>query len=131
MINPISYRKMLLLLLVLIVFVGLLYFFRHRLRLHYEMFGDPFQNKKTPQILDLTQQFDDMIVYDNEPNGRLGLDKCIELCKGYCVEFGLTGTAYCFPVSETPYQNKVMIPQKDFNGNIVQNEQKLSFPSIE
>ena len=91
-----------------------------------EGFGDPGYGKKAstvPDILDLTNQFEDMVVYDNDPDGRLGLDKCIENCHGYCVEFGQTGTAYCFPVRE---------PQpKDFTGVVVQNEQKLAFPNIE
>lgn len=88
-----------------------------------ENFGDPVSVKKTPDILDLKQQFDDIITYDNDPNGRIGLDKCIEKCNGYCVEFGLTGSAYCFPAREPTV--------KDFNGMIVQNDRKLSFPSLE
>ena len=28
---------------------------------------------------------------------RLGLDKCLEYCKGNCVEYGITGNTYCFP----------------------------------
>ena len=70
----------------------------------------------------ITKQFDDLIVYDNQPDGRLGLDRCYEDCKGYCVEYGLTGSAYCFPV------NKPV--EKDFNGMIVSNDQKLSFPNV-
>ncbi len=30
-------------------------------------------------------------------DGELGLEKCIKKCKGMCVEFGMTGDAYCFP----------------------------------
>lgn len=88
-----------------------------------ENFGDPASVKRIPDILDLKQQFDDMIVYDNDADGRLGLDKCIEKCNGYCVEYGLTGSAYCFPVREEK--------PKDFDGMIVQNEQKLSYPNLE
>lgn len=88
-----------------------------------EKFGDIVSVKTTPDILDLKQQFDDMIVYDNDPDGRIGLDKCIERCNGYCVEFGQTGSAYCFP-ARPPIK-------KDFDGLIVQNEQKLSFPNVE
>lgn len=87
-----------------------------------EKFGDIVLAKTTPDILDLRQQFDDLIVYDNDADGRIGLDKCIEKCNGYCVEFGQTGSAYCFPARE---------PQsKDFNGVIVPNEQKLAYPNL-
>jgi hypothetical protein len=68
-------------------------------------------------------QFEDIIAYDNDPNGRMGLDKCIEKCQGYCVEFGQTGDAMCYPVKpEKP---------KDFSGLIVSNDNKLSFPNVE
>lgn len=41
-------------------------------------------------IYEKTQQF------DNSSDGRLGIDKCYENCKGNCVEFGITGFAFCF-----------------------------------
>jgi hypothetical protein len=42
--------------------------------------------------------FKDVIYYENNnESGRLGLDMCIELCNGNCVEYGQTGNAYCFP----------------------------------
>jgi len=88
-----------------------------------EHFGDPTSVKQTPDILDLRQQFDDMIVYDNDADGRIGFDKCIEKCNGYCVEFGQTGSAYCFPVTQQK--------EKDFNGLIVQNDTKLSYPNVD
>ncbi len=88
-----------------------------------EFFGDKISVKKTPDILDLRQQFDDMVVYDNSQDGRLGLDKCIEKCNGYCVEYGLTGSAYCFPHKESQ--------PKNFAGLIAQNDRKLSFPNLE
>lgn len=34
-------------------------------------------------------------IYENEI-GRQGLDICIEKCKGYCVEYGILGKAFCF-----------------------------------
>ncbi len=44
-----------------------------------------------------TYKNDDKIYcYENEPCGRLGIDKCIDDCKGRCVEFGITGMGYCF-----------------------------------
>ena len=88
-----------------------------------EKFGDPVLARKTPDILDITKQFDDLIVYENQPNGITGLDKCYSECPGYCVEYGLTGTANCFPVRKPE--------PKNFEGNIVLNEQKLSYPNLE
>jgi hypothetical protein len=88
-----------------------------------EGFGDPVSVKKTPDIIDVTKMFDDIIVYDNDPDGRIGLDKCIENCKGYCVEYGQTGDAYCYPVTEQK--------EKDFYGMIIPNERKLAYPNVE
>lgn len=79
-----------------------------------EGFGDEVSVKQTHEILDLTKQFTDMIVYDNDADGRIGLDKCIEQCNGYCVEQGQTGSANCFPAREPEV--------KDFEGGIVPNE---------
>lgn len=46
--------------------------------------------------------FDNVTGYINDdlnanPNALTGLDKCINQCNGYCVEYGLTGNAMCFP----------------------------------
>ena len=43
--------------------------------------------------------FEDVNMYESEHtvDGELGLEKCIKKCKGMCVEFGMTGDAYCFP----------------------------------
>lgn len=43
--------------------------------------------------------FEDVNLYEGEHNvdGELGLEKCIKNCKGMCVEYGMTGDAYCFP----------------------------------
>lgn len=45
--------------------------------------------------------FKDVVYYENDirgdARGRIGLDKCLENCNGTCLEFGITGNAYCFP----------------------------------
>lgn len=45
--------------------------------------------------------FKDVVYYENDIRGdvygRIGLDKCLENCNGTCLEFGVTGNAYCFP----------------------------------
>jgi len=48
--------------------------------------------------------FDDVVYIPNKYVGDyplndidiLGIDKCLQECKGKCVEFGITGNAYCF-----------------------------------
>jgi hypothetical protein len=41
--------------------------------------------------------FRDVVYYENDLDGRLGLDKCLDNKTGYCVEFGQTGNAYYYP----------------------------------
>ena len=43
--------------------------------------------------------FDDVILIKGEHtiDGELGLEKCIKNCPGMCVEYGMTGDAFCFP----------------------------------
>lgn len=89
-------------------------------------FGDPLAIKiKRPFIQSITEQFPDVIVYENDyTNNRMGLDKCAEKCipdGGQCVEFGMTGDAWCFP--------KVKFEPKNFKNDITKpNETKLSYP---
>lgn len=55
-------------------------------------------NNRTQQLDELYENTD---TYENE-EGRQGLDICLEYCKsdkgrgGNCVEFGITGKAFCF-----------------------------------
>ena len=59
--------------------------------------------------------FGDIIRYDNDPDGRLGLDKCYANKDGYCVEYGVTGVAYYYPPEKlnTNYGNVVNIKAKE------------------
>jgi len=44
--------------------------------------------------------FSDVVFYmgDGTLEGEIGLEKCLKQCKnGNCVEYGVTGDAYCFP----------------------------------
>lgn len=47
--------------------------------------------------------FKDVVVYENDEidymagTGTIGLEKCYKACKGTCVEWGMTGVAYCYP----------------------------------
>ena len=44
---------------------------------------------------DLT--FRNVLVYDNDPDGRLGLDRCLDNKVGYCIEYGYSGVGYYYP----------------------------------
>ena len=39
-------------------------------------------------------------IYENE-KGRQGLDICLGNCKGHCLEYGITGKAFCFEDDDT------------------------------
>lgn len=45
--------------------------------------------------------FDDVIMYESDPAdiNKSGVYKCLENCKGNCVEYGITGNTFCFPRS--------------------------------
>jgi hypothetical protein len=56
------------------------------------------------------QLFEDVLLYqgDNTLEGDLGLEKCIKKCKGMCVEYGMTGDAYCYPEEYLEVKNKYL-----------------------
>ena len=35
--------------------------------------------------------------YDSDTDKPTGYDKCITECNGVCVDYGLTGSAWCYP----------------------------------
>ena len=67
----------------------------------YRKFSNQMQRKGVRQGTDALDGllFEDVNLYESEHtvDGELGLEKCIKNCKGMCVEFGMTGDAYCFP----------------------------------
>lgn len=77
--------------------------------------------------------FRDVIMYENDldPEGRLGLDKCLDNKSGYCVEYGHTGVAYYYP-ENVPYDYYGEI----MNSELTPQEQqapitgKISFPGL-
>jgi hypothetical protein len=86
--------------------------------------------------------FKDLIYYENDESikmieggetlGRMGLDKCLENCKGQCLEYGQTGVAWCFPASSM-YQMPVedlQIPSRLSNQNQDVKENSLNFVAM-
>ena len=61
-------------------------------------------NKMTEQFIrsvgdvDFHDPYSTAKIYENDPGkfGELGIYKCIANCKGNCVEYGVTGSAWCF-----------------------------------
>lgn len=101
--------------------------------------SDPFRKIEKESILkqnnaqlfdDIT--FGDVIMYENDPDGRLGLDKCLDNTDGYCVEYGQTGVAYYYPPLQTyDYYGQVInldpVQEKLDNKN---NSKELKFPAL-
>ena len=92
---------------------------------NYGKFGDPLST--TYRYKTLEEQFPEIIAYDNDYKTlRMGLDKCAEECiskGGKCVEFGLTGNAWCFP--------KVDKKEKNYKTDLDdQYQTKLSYPDM-
>jgi len=62
--------------------------------------------------------FRDVFSYENDQNlDKLGIDKCLEYCAGNCVEYGQTGTAYCFPfiTDKSQYATNDLLMQQAIN----------------
>jgi hypothetical protein len=107
-------------LLILFVFlVGVVIYFGDKEE--FDVGGNPKSDKTISQVVPIEKVqsgtgknfindnlFNDVIYYENDvdidvPNGQTGLEKCFGACaktSGTCVEFGITGNAFCFP----PYQ---------------------------
>ncbi len=47
--------------------------------------------------------FDDVVMYKSSltDESKSGLYECLEKCNGTCVEYGVTGNAFCFPKKES------------------------------
>ena len=60
--------------------------------------------------------FSDVVFYmgDGTLDGEIGLEKCLKQCKnGNCVEYGITGDAYCFPNDYESVKKKFLDTIKD------------------
>ena len=65
--------------------------------LPYDKKFDDLRKDKPLMLISEDKLFSDIVPYDNQLDGRLGLDICLEKCDGECLEYGQTGNAYCFP----------------------------------
>jgi hypothetical protein len=79
-----------------------------------------------------TLTFGDVVLYDNELKGRLGLDRCLDNKVGTCVPYGnVTGIAYYYP----PQYNKFTLGDV-ISQELSEEEQnqpylgKVSYPNL-
>lgn len=85
--------------IIIIIIIGILVFFEDNIKEHFKPTieytirnGYDFKDDKI---------FNDVYSYENDQNLEiLGIDKCLKDCNGNCVEYGQTGTAFCFPFIE-------------------------------
>lgn len=99
-------------LITLLFFIGcfyILFYFLKTSRSEHLDGGQDSNSKKSLKtvdpndVIDILQDasFKDTIFFTNDEDPyadgkQLGLQKCFDQCKGTCVEFGVTGNAFCF-----------------------------------
>jgi hypothetical protein len=95
---------------------------------------DDLRKVKPLNLLTEDILFKDIVPYENQIDGRLGLDMCLEKCNGTCVEYGVTGNAYCFPdenkeiIKSTFYET---LRDKTYQTeNVDEKPQKMQFPTM-
>jgi hypothetical protein len=100
---------------ILFIIIIILLLFINTYKLNNEMFDNNILNQDIPKVLnpynsnntmEYDPHFDDVILYKNDETGflanqEMGLTKCIKDPKCICVEFGITGNAFCFPKNKT------------------------------
>ena len=72
-----------------IIFILLLFFFCIK--------KNSYEHMRSIGDIDFPDIYEDTILYSNTEDGRLGIDQCYEKCSGNCLEYGVTGDAFCFP----------------------------------
>ena len=96
----------------------------------------PITNDLTNYQDQYHNQFPDVGMYENDKGYklsdiRLGIDKCYEFCEskgGKCVEFGITGNAWCYPKENIKYNN--FTSDLYINNTNPSNESKLIYKNI-
>lgn len=100
----------------------------------YDKKFDDLRKDKPLMLISEDKLFSDIIPYDNQLDGRLGLDICLEKCNGECLEYGQTGNAYCFPndgktvIKSTFYETLRDDSYKYENTD--EAPQKLTYPNL-
>jgi hypothetical protein len=95
---------------------------------------DDLRKDKPLMLISEDKIFSDIIPYENQLDGRLGLDICLEKCNGECLEYGQTGNAYCFPndgkkiMKSTFYET--LRDKSYINENSDEKPQKLVYPNL-
>ena len=61
--------------------------------------GIKIENIKSGTVSFDDKLFNDVVMYksDTKDLQKAGIYDCLEKCKGTCVEYGITGNAFCFP----------------------------------
>ncbi len=102
-------------------------------------------SKEKPLVREFDDSvFSDVIYYENddydspdEANknvGGTGLEKCLNLCNGRCIEFGQTNNAFCFPkrspeeAIKTSYYERLLDPNDEDEKKQIIN--KLDYPNL-
>jgi len=84
-------------LLLILIIVGFIYYTNKKDK---EKFGGlKIEDIKTGTMSFDDKLFNDVVMYksDTKDTAKAGIFECLEKCKGNCVEYGITGNAFCFP----------------------------------
>jgi hypothetical protein len=75
----------------------------------------PFTAISPVQMITDDTLFNDtkLIKGDGTLTGEIGLEKCIKTCDGMCVEYGITGDAFCFPRDDSSAKDKYVRTVKE------------------
>ena len=97
--------------------------------------ADPLTQYKSLVSYEYDNLFSDIVFYPNDDDvdtgGRIGLDKCFQSCQGNCIEYGVTGTAYCFPseFNQGSFQTR-LYNTEDVLGNVDTKPEGFLFPNL-
>jgi hypothetical protein len=84
-------------LLLILIIVGFIYYTNKKDKEKFE--GLKIEDIKTGTTSFDDKLFNDVVMYksDTKDTTKAGIFECLEKCKGNCVEYGITGNAFCFP----------------------------------
>jgi hypothetical protein len=92
-------KEHLFILLLILIIIGFIYYTNKS-----QKEREKFEGLKLVNIESGTNSFDDklfndVVMYksDTKDTAKAGIYECLEKCKGNCVEYGITGNAFCFP----------------------------------